>query len=99
VSPLLWAETESNVSVFCNPAQVFVDPGETSRVSKLTTAAAVASTYTTSSGSTKYVASDDRAINKGTLCVRHDCEVSIIKGWTNVALCEMKQEVSLQINT
>jgi hypothetical protein len=37
VSLLLCAETESNVSVCCNQAQVFVDPGETSRVFKLAT--------------------------------------------------------------
>jgi len=42
-----------------------------------------AGAYTTSCGSTNLGASDAIAINKGTLCVRDDCEVSIIKDRTN----------------
>jgi hypothetical protein len=50
----------------------------------------VAGAYTTRCGSTKYGASDDRAKNISTCCVRDDCEVSIIKDRTNgVAAREM----------
>ena len=50
----------------------------------------VAGAYTTSCGSTNYGASDDRAINSGTLRVRDYCEFSIHKDRTNGgAVCEM----------
>jgi len=60
----------------------------------------LAGAYTTSCGGTNYGASDDRAINTSTLCLRDDYEVSIHKDRTNVgAVWEMQEEVSLQINT
>jgi len=58
-----------------------------------------AGAYTTRRVSTKLGASDDRTIIKGTLCVRGDCEISIIKDRTNARDWKMKVEVSLQINT
>jgi len=50
--------------------------------------------YTTNYVGTKLGASDDRAISKGTLCVRDDWEISIIKDRNNASAWEMKQEVS-----
>jgi hypothetical protein len=43
----------------------------------------VAGAYTTSGGSTNNGASDERAINTSTRCVRDDCEVSVHKDRTN----------------
>jgi len=50
-----------------------------------------AGAYTNIYASTKLGASDDRAIIKGTLCVRDDWEISIIKGRTNASAWEKKQ--------
>jgi len=52
-----------------------------------------AGAYTTNYVGTKLGASDDRAKIKGTLCVRDDWQISIIKGRTNVIAWEMKQKL------
>jgi len=52
-----------------------------------------AGAYTTNYVSKKLGASDDRAIIRGTLCVRDDWEISVIKVGTNVIAWEMKQKL------